>query len=82
MKVYKLRKFFDLLIYSCDVKARKPDSKIYKIALKKLKVRPEEAVFIDDKHENVNSAKKLGIHGIIFKNNKQTINELEKILKK
>ncbi len=79
LKKYNLRKFFDVLVFSCDVKTRKPHPKIYKIALKRLNIKPEEAIFIDDKHENVHGAEKLGINGIIFKSNKQTVKDLAKL---
>lgn len=79
LKNYNLKNLFSILIFSCDVKIRKPQSKIFKLALKKLKVLPKEAVFIDDKIENVKGAKKAGFHGIHFKNNKHLLKELEKL---
>ncbi|MEX0920588.1 MAG: HAD family phosphatase [Candidatus Pacearchaeota archaeon] len=72
---------FDAVIVSCDVGIRKPDPKIYNLALKKLKVKPSEAVFIDNRDWNTKPAEKLGIKTILFKNNEQTFRELEKILK-
>jgi putative hydrolase of the HAD superfamily len=65
---FDLFKFFDPIIFSCDVGFRKPDSKIYEIALEKLGCDPEECVFIDDKKRNTDGAKKLGMKGIVFEN--------------
>ena len=78
-KKYKLKDLFPIRIYSCDVKTIKPGSKIYKIALKKLKTKPEQTIFIDDGKDNVIAAKKLGIHAIQFQNNGQLIRDLKKL---
>ena len=44
---------FDVVIVSCDVEARKPDPKIYRILLRKAKVKAGEVVFID-KNSGIN----------------------------
>ncbi len=62
---------FDNVIVSCDVGIRKPNSKIYRLTLKKLKIKPSESLFIDNQKWNTDAAKKLGINIILFKNNKQ-----------
>jgi putative hydrolase of the HAD superfamily len=67
----ELDKLFDEMVFSHEVGMIKPDRKIYEYALKKLAVKPEQVVFIDDKPENVAAAKKLGIRGIIFKSTKK-----------
>lgn len=54
---------------SCDDKLRKPDKKAFELILERLKVRPEESIFIDDKQENIDAAEKLGIKTILFENN-------------
>ena len=69
-------KIFDACIYSCEEGAAKPEEKIYRIALEKLNVEPEEAVFIDDKQEHINGAEKLGIKTILFKNAEQLARDL------
>ena len=53
-------------VFSYDVGYMKPDEEIYKILLNKYKINPEEAVFFDDREENIETANKLGIHGIHF----------------
>jgi len=70
---------FNASIVSCEVGFRKPNPKIYKIALQKLKVKPTEAIFVDNQEWNITPAKKLGFKTILFKNNKQTIKELKKL---
>jgi len=71
---------FDELIFSCAEGAAKPEEKIYKIAISKLNLKPEQAVLIDDKAEFINGAKKAGLEGIVFKNLNQVKKELEKFL--
>ncbi len=74
-------KHFDPILISCDVGVRKPNPKFYKILLKKLKLPSKQVVFIDNQEWNIKPAKKLKEKTILFKNNKQTIRELEKLLK-
>ena len=59
-------KLMDGGVFSYDVGYMKPDEEIYKILLNKYKINPEEAVFFDDREENIEAANKLGIHGIHF----------------
>ena len=70
------RIFFKENFISGDLKVAKPNSKIYKIALEKLNIKPEECIFIDDQTKNCEAAKKLGIKSIVFKNPTQLKKEL------
>jgi putative hydrolase of the HAD superfamily len=68
---YRLTKFnlldyFDAFFSSCYLGLRKPDWKIYQVALDVLQRDPEQAAFIDDRPENVAAAVSLGIHGIRY----------------
>jgi len=67
----RLYKKFSVVITSCNVGLRKPNPKIYRLTLKKLKIKPAEAIFIDNQDWNLKPAKKLGIKTILFKNNKE-----------
>jgi len=75
----KDKNLFNASIISCDVGFRKPNPEIYKLAIKKAKVLPHELVFIDNRDWNTIPAEKLGIKTILFKNNAQTIKELNKM---
>jgi putative hydrolase of the HAD superfamily len=57
---------FDVLVWSCQVGVVKPDPAIYSHTLDKLGVRPEEALFIDDKLANIEAARALGMQAIEF----------------
>ncbi|MBU0534054.1 MAG: HAD family phosphatase [Candidatus Omnitrophica bacterium] len=72
--------FFDLTVFSCVEGVIKPDKKIYEITLDRLKIKPQEAVFIDDKEENILSGKDVGINAILFKNPQQFKKELLSLL--
>lgn len=69
---------FDFNICSFRVGSNKPDIQIYKLLLKKLKLSPEEIVFIDDTKECLIPAKKRGIKTILYKNNSQLFRDLKK----
>lgn len=73
---------FDVCVFSCEEGICKPDRRIYEIVLKRLGVASHEAIFIDDKEENVLAAQKVGLFGIVFVNPGQTRQELEFLLKK
>jgi len=75
----KMEGWFDFSIISWQTGCRKPDEEIYKLIFKQGNFKPEEIVFIDDKEENVETAKKLGIIGIKFDNNKQLFCVLNKL---
>jgi len=62
-----LIKFFDEVIFSCDVGCVKPESKIYSLGLETLELSPEEVIFIGDGGCNeLEGAKKLGMTTIFF----------------
>ncbi|MEM5777449.1 MAG: HAD family phosphatase [Candidatus Aenigmatarchaeota archaeon] len=75
---HRFYQYFDVIINSYNVKVAKPNRKIFEIALSKLKFKPNECIFIDDKKENVLAAEEYGINSIKYKNPKQLIKDLKK----
>lgn len=71
---------FDVFIYSCGVGKIKPDADIYHEMLAKLQIAPGEAIFVDDKLENVEGAQKVGMIGIQFIHEDQFKAELKKYI--
>jgi putative hydrolase of the HAD superfamily len=57
---------FDVLVWSYQLGIAKPDPAIYRHTLAELGTLPEETLFIDDKRENVDAARALGIRAIQF----------------
>lgn len=65
---------------SANIGVRKPLKFPYLYVLEHLKVKSEEMVFIDDKIKNIQTAKKLGIHGIHFTGDMQAVySDLKKL---
>ena len=79
VKRLKLDKIMDEISGSYDAKIAKPNIKFYKDLIKKLKVKPEEAVLIENQEKNILPAKKLGINTILIKNISQVKKELKKL---
>jgi putative hydrolase of the HAD superfamily len=67
---------FNQLTWSCELGIAKPDPAIYNFTCDKLGVRPGEALFIDDRIENIRAAEQLGLQGIQFKNADQLRRDL------
>lgn len=57
---------FDGGVFSFEEKCIKPERCIYERLLEKYDILPEEAIFFDDREENVRAAEELGIQGILF----------------
>ena len=86
------RSQFDIFIASAEVGLRKPDRKIYELAIKKLDeynknnggngIKGEEIVFLDDIGENLRTAKELGMRTIKVQLGKtwRAVKELEGIV--
>jgi len=63
---YRIKKFnlhacFDAFISSCEVKMRKPDPGIFRLALGIAQAAPEQCIYFDDRIMFVNLAQGLGI---------------------
>ena len=69
---------FNKRFASCYIGFRKPDKRIYRYVIKKIKLNANEIVFIDDRKENVNGAKRVGINAIRCTNYNHVISELNK----
>ena len=68
---YLLAKFpsfseIDGAIFSCDVQCIKPELSIYQKLIKQYEINPEDALFFDDRKENIDAAEQLGIQGHLF----------------
>jgi putative hydrolase of the HAD superfamily len=76
LNTYRIRKFdltrnFTAFFASCYLRARKPDSLIYQLALGITQRAPGECIFIDDRPANLEPAKNLGMGTILFRSAEQ-----------
>jgi epoxide hydrolase-like predicted phosphatase len=74
-----LYNYFYKAYVSTEMGMKKPDSEIYLAVLKDLNCKPQNALFIDDKKENIKGAEKIGIKGILYRKGINLKKELEKI---
>ncbi len=72
---------FDVSIFSAEVGLRKPDAQFFNWLLEKMKVKVNQAIFIDDFIENISAANALGLKTVHFKTANQTQSELELLLR-
>lgn len=64
----KLQHFFDFVIAFEETKVKKPHELPFKLALKKLKLKPEEIMMVgDDPRKDIKGAKKLGMVTVLAK---------------
>lgn len=69
-------------LFSFEVHHIKPDPDIYRILLQKFHLTPQECVFLDDRAENVEAAKQLGIWAFQFTGYEAAVKALEELLEK
>jgi epoxide hydrolase-like predicted phosphatase len=77
---YGFEDLTDTIVYSHEVGVAKPDPVIYLMACERLGVRPEEAVFLDDREPAIEGARAVGMSAVLFRDNAQAIGEIEKLL--
>jgi epoxide hydrolase-like predicted phosphatase len=72
---------FDVIVDSSAVGMRKPDHRIYRMALGQLGVEPEESVFLDDAAGNIEAARAVGMHAILVEDDhRAALAELDRLL--
>jgi putative hydrolase of the HAD superfamily len=64
---FLLRDYFSAFFSSCYLGLRKPDVRIYRLALDVLHRGAGEVIFVDDREENCAAAEDIGIHGIHYR---------------
>jgi len=67
IKKFKLHRCFDAFISSCEVGMRKPDPRIFKLAMGVALAAPEQCYYFDDRLMLVEAAARLGINAFHHK---------------
>lgn len=72
---------FSPVIYCTDIGHRKPDPQPFNIMLDQLQLKPEQCLYVDNREENLRTARELGMQTVLAKNTNQTVVEIKKLLK-
>lgn len=80
MAQYPIFNLLDGQIISSEEKVIKPEPEIYHRLFQKFNLKPEECIFTDDRSENIEGGRRLGMNGIVFQNAKQYEKELRELL--
>ena len=71
---------FTGIVISGEIQLLKPEPEVYRHLLERFDLRAEESVFIDDLVANVEGARAVGLHGIVFQDAAQCGRELQGLL--
>lgn len=73
---FELKKFFRAFFSSCYLSTMKPSQDMYQLALSITQRRPDECLFIDDRVQNVEAARRCGLHAIRYEDPAQLREQL------
>ena len=76
MNQFGIFQLLDGYVISSEEKVIKPEPKIYQRLFEKYNLKPEECLFTDDRPENIEGGKRLGMDGIVFHDARQYEHEL------
>jgi HAD superfamily hydrolase (TIGR01509 family) len=79
-KIFQLDEIFDGYFTSAYLSASKPKQRIYNIAMNVMNALSDEILFIDDRLENIQTAKNLGWNTIHFQGEEQLRVELKEYI--
>lgn len=68
---------FHAMVISAEVHLMKPDPRIYAHMLGALETLPHQAIFVDDRPENVEGARRVGMHAILFTTTDQVMAQIQ-----
>lgn len=67
-------------LFSCDVQMVKPDPTFYQLLIDQYQLDPDRCVFIDDLETNLEGARAVGLHTLLFESPAQAEADLDKLL--
>lgn len=72
---------FDPVILSCEEGFAKPEHAFYEVAIKRLGVKPQEILFIDDQPKCLPPAQKLGIQVLLARSPRQIVADTRALIR-
>ena len=63
---HDLAALFDAVVISYEERLAKPEPEIYRVVLDRLGVPASDALFVDDRMENIETARELGLRTLLF----------------
>lgn len=66
---YRFLDDFEGIVVSGEEMMKKPDKRIYYTLLERYHLKADECIFIDDSQANIDTANKIGIHGLLWRHN-------------
>ena len=72
---YSILNEFDGIVFSAPLKLAKPDPAIYRYLFDTYQLKTEECFFLDDLAENIAAGQALGMNGIVFTGDIQTVKD-------
>ena len=76
MAQFEIFKLLDGYIISSEEKVIKPEAEIYHRLFDRFNLKPEECIFADDRAENIEGGRRVGMEGIVFTDARQYEREL------
>lgn len=77
---FSLISWADAAVLSYEIHLKKPDSRIYHHTLDEYKLMPAHTFFLDDRPENIQAARDVGIRAEVFESTAQAIHSIDKFL--
>ncbi len=84
LNAYRIQRFalmdiFKIFVSSCFVGMRKPEERIYPLALDLTQAQPDECCFIDDRPVNIEAAGRVGMKTVLLQNPEQLKEDVRKL---
>ncbi len=73
------QQLFDTVVVSSEVGMAKPQPEIFYLVCKRLGIKPNEAILVDDTPMHCEAAASIGMHGLVYQSNQQIKHEIDDI---
>jgi putative hydrolase of the HAD superfamily len=77
---YEFWPVFKGIVISGQIKMMKPEREIFEYLLRRYELSASDTIFVDDNQPNVDAARSLGLHAVLFRDARQCETELDRLL--